>query len=71
MTNDEYIKKSDEILLQVPIEFRSVLDYMAYEKGHAFGYDEVIGILEGLVNSLSPAIVEFETRIIMRPHGPE
>lgn len=41
---DLEIKKfteNDYLLLQVPLEFRSTLSYMAYEQSHSAGEDEV------------------------------
>ena len=48
---------------QIPEEFRSVLSYYAYEKGHSAGEDEVFLILENLWNELKPCVKAFEERI--------
>jgi len=64
MTEQEYEAKQDELLWQIPEEFRSCLSYMAYEKGHSAGREEVINILSGLVNALIDPIYEFERRIV-------
>lgn len=53
----------DYLLDKLPTEFRSVLSYMAYERGHSAGQAEVELILAGLVNDLSPAILAFEKRL--------
>jgi hypothetical protein len=63
MTDAEFIVQQDELLSQVPIEFRSKLSYMAYEDGHSAGMEEVIGILRGLVADLVEPIQQFEARI--------
>ena len=64
MTQDEYAKKQFELLLDVPDEFRGVLSYMAYERGHSGGREEVINILSGLVADLKPCIEAFEKRLL-------
>jgi len=51
--------KMDELLLRIPEEFHSILTYMAYERGHNAGEDEVYCILTNLVEDLKPAIKEF------------
>lgn len=51
--------KMEELLLCIPEEFHSVLSYMAYERGHNAGEDEVYCILTNLVEDLKPAIEEF------------
>lgn len=55
--SDEYIMKD------IPKEFHKTLSYMAYEKGHSCGYDEVRMILIGLVADLKKPITAFEERI--------
>ena len=51
------------ILRETPPEFRSILSYMAYERGHSAGESEVARILRELVYDLTPAINEFAKRI--------
>lgn len=60
----EKVNKTDYLLSSVPEDFRSTLSYMAYERGHSAGEDEVTSILEGLVNDLRPAIMKFEQRLL-------
>lgn len=55
--------ESDYWLLQVPLEFRSTLSYMAYESGHSAGEDEILSILKNLIADLKPAIEKFEARL--------
>ena len=55
--SDEYIMRD------IPKEFHGTLSYMAYEKGHAYGYDEVRNILMGLVDDLKKPIKNFEQRL--------
>ena len=51
------------ILKDVPTEFRSVLSYMAYERGHSAGEDEVVLHLKELVSNLKPAIDAYTIRL--------
>jgi len=52
------------ILLDVPVEFHSILLQMAYSRGHSAGQDECLSILKELVFDLTPAIKEFKKRIM-------
>ena len=63
MTDEQFVKEQDEILANVPKEFRGKLSYMAYERGHSSGNEEVIGILKELVSDLKESIENFEKRI--------
>lgn len=57
------IEKSTFLLESAPQEFRATLSYMAYERGHSAGEDEVELVLEGLIADLSPAIREYTKRM--------
>lgn len=57
------ITENEFILKDVPIEFKSPLSQMAYERGHSAGENEVTGVLRGLVADLLPAITAFQERI--------
>ena len=63
MTGEEFNVQETELLKQIPPEFRSALSGMAYEDGHYAGYEEVLSILRGLINSLEEPIANFEKRI--------
>lgn len=66
LTEEQYEKlalKRVELLEQVPVEFRSVLSNMAYDRDHSAGEDEVVSILEGLVADLKPAIQSFKENL--------
>lgn len=58
--------KEDAILSKVPEEFKGPLSYMAYERGHSSGRDEVQLILSELVHALLPAIKSFEQAVLKR-----
>ena len=57
------MSKAEQILSKVPKEFHATLSYMAYERGHAYGDEEIENILQNLVNDLEPAILLYEARI--------
>jgi len=63
MTGEEFAVKQNELLIQLPSQFRSAISYMAYERGHSAGHEEVLGILSGLIFDLLPSIQQFEKDI--------
>ena len=58
----EYTKE-EYLLRDIPEEFKGALSYMAYERGHSAGKEEVLCILQGLVADLKDSIQAFEKRI--------
>jgi hypothetical protein len=69
MTSEEFVIEQDKILKEIPEEFKSALSYMAYERGHSAGHEEVMGILKELVNDLKQPIADFQKRISMEIHN--
>lgn len=65
MTDQEYAEKKTKLFddNQIPIELRQSLSHFAYEKAHAYGYDEIFIYLSDLVDSLEKPIKDFEKRI--------
>lgn len=61
--DEEYYKKREEILQEVPEEFREVLSIMAYERGHSSGCGEVLIILEMLISELKKPIEDYGNKI--------
>lgn len=57
------VDDSDYILRDVPEEFKSSLSWMAYDRGHSWGENEVACILRGLVDDLLPAILAYGIRM--------
>ena len=66
MTAEEFEKKQKDILGDIPDEFKSALSYMAYERGHSAGYEEVIIHLQDLVSNLQEPIDEFRERLLAK-----
>jgi hypothetical protein len=69
MTSEEFIIEQNNVLKEIPKEFKDRLSYMAYERGHSAGYEEIISILKGLVNNLKQPIADFQKRISMEIHN--
>jgi hypothetical protein len=63
MTEQEYIKTKEEILSEVPPEFHTPMGIISWEKGHSYGYDEVILLLRNLVYEFKPYIKKYAERI--------
>lgn len=63
MTDEEFDVQQNLLLERLPEELRSVLSYMAYERGHSYGHDEVISILRNMVNDLETAVLAYGSRM--------
>ena len=59
MTDEEFDVQQNLLLERMPEQLRPVLSHMAYERGHAYGYEEVISILGNLVNDLETAVRDY------------
>lgn len=64
MTEHEYSEKLDNILSELPIEFRSMVNYYCWDKGHAYGYEEVLSYAEALTSELKEPIANFRARVV-------
>jgi flagellar biosynthesis/type III secretory pathway protein FliH len=63
MTEGEFANQQQEMLKEIPKEFRSAMSYKAWEDGHSAGYEEVILLLSNLIDAFKEPIEEFEHRI--------
>lgn len=63
MTDEEFAKKQTELLKDIPKELHAALSYMAWERGHSAGYEEVIGDLQDLVSNLQEPLRDYEARV--------
>lgn len=65
MTPEEYALKEKALFDEnkVPEEFRARISHLAWEHGHAYGYQEVYGFLQDFVCDLIPAINKFAERM--------
>ena len=60
------IDKMEYLLDKVPIQFRSALSSMAYDRGHAWGEEEVVSTLESLIHDLLPAIESYKQALCLQ-----
>ena len=64
LEKDGFEKRQDELLAQLPEEFRSYVSGRAWESGHSSGYQEVLNYLEDLIFHLTPAIEKYTLRTL-------
>lgn len=62
MTEAEFTSESASLLSEVPEEFHGAARQIAWEHGHAYGYEEMILHLGELVSALSPCIEKYKLR---------
>lgn len=55
--------EQDQILAEIPIEFRSMVSAKAWEDGHSCGYSEVLLHARNLVEELKDPLESYTTRI--------
>lgn len=63
MTLDEFNTRQDELLAGLPEELRPAVSHMAYESGHAYGYQEVLIHLQDLVAGLEAPVRAYGSRM--------
>ena len=68
MTEQEYTEAQAELLKDFPPEFKGTLSYMAWERGHSAGYEEVLNELRGLVSDLKEPIQKYGERMAAGAH---
>ena len=61
--DDDFHRLETEALARLPIEFRDAVSYACYERGHAYGYSEVLCHVKDMVDMLCPIIEEYTERI--------
>lgn len=65
MTEAEFNEAELELLSPLPPEFRSVVSSMAYERGHSYGMEEVLLMVQDIVGDLLPAIQVYKKNITL------
>jgi hypothetical protein len=60
MTENEFYQEREELVMELPVEFHSAVNQMAWEHGHSAGYEEVINYLRELVSNLKPCIEKYK-----------
>jgi hypothetical protein len=63
MTEDEYTDELNELLADLPDEFKNYVSQTAYEEGHSAGYEEVITCARNIVCNLKPAVDAYTKRL--------
>ena len=63
MTDYEYAEKQTALLKDIPEELRGGMVYLACERGHAYGNDEIFSELTDIVSNLQEPIKKVEERI--------
>lgn len=67
MTADEeykaYEEKAKDLTGGLPPEFADYAMSVAYDRGHAYGYGQVLSILEGIVYDLEKVVKAYTKRI--------
>lgn len=58
-----YLKKQAKLLADVPEEFHAVFSKHAWDKGHAYGLDEVLNHLEEIIDTFLPSIEEYGRKL--------
>ncbi len=62
MTGEEFNVARAEMLAKLPKEFRAAVSWDAYDRGHAYGYEEVLIHVRSTVDWLLPCIQKYDTR---------
>lgn len=63
MDEETFTARQDELLAQLPEEFRGAVSFKAWQDGHAYGYAEVLSHVADLVESLKKPIADYTARI--------
>lgn len=67
----EYEARRDEILSDIPDEFRGYFSWKAWEGGHSSGYHEVIIVLQDLLDGFQDALKKYTARVIQGKPQPQ
>ena len=62
MTHEEFEAAESEELNKLPEEFRSAVSYEAYDRGHAYGREEVLSYVRSTVSWLLPCIEAYDKK---------
>ena len=63
MTPEEFHAREAELLDRLPPELRSAVSWMCYDRGHAYGYEEVLGHVAEMVSALEEPVNQLCERI--------
>ena len=57
MTADEFNQKQEEILERLPSQLRNAISWLAWDRGHAYGYEEVLNHVLEMVDALEQPVL--------------
>lgn len=63
MNGENFEQRQDEILKDIPEEFHSAVKWHAYDRGHAYGHEEVLIHVQNLVDMLKDPIIKYTERL--------
>ena len=63
MTLNEFNARQNEILERLPEELHAPISWLAYDRGHAYGYQEVLIHLDEMVSTLLVPIRTYGQRM--------
>lgn len=63
MDHLEFNQQEAELLARLPEELRSTVSWIAYDRGHAYGHEEVLGHVREMVNELEEPIQKLIERV--------
>jgi hypothetical protein len=63
MTEAQFTERQAQLLKDIPEDFHGALTHLAWEQGHSYGYEEVLGDLENLVTHLREPILRYGQRM--------
>lgn len=63
-TETEFEAEQEELLLEVPEEFRDAIRSKAWADGHSAGYEEVIYHIKDLIDFISPCLTKYKAKVL-------
>ena len=63
MTDGDFYQKEAELLERLPEELRPAVSWMAYDRGHAYGHEEVLGHVAEMVSELEEPVKRLIDRL--------
>jgi hypothetical protein len=60
----EFQEKQCEMMQNIPAEFHNGIAYLAWEQGHAYGFEEVLLHLSDIIDAIEKPLEEYTKRIL-------
>ena len=61
---EEFQQDQDDLLTEIPIEFKGLISSWAWDQGHSSGYAEVLKYVRDYANDLEPVIKTYTENLI-------